>query len=132
AIISGQGGGVGNGLIEIYDLSPGARSKLGNLSTPASVGTRTDIVVACFILSNGIGADTLVVRGIGPSLTDFGVPNALADPNLEVRNADGAVVTSNANWQQGDSAAALIALGLAPTNPLESALLAILPPASYT
>ena len=73
-------------------------------------------MIAGFILSNGIGADTLVIRGIGPSLTDFGVPNALSDPNLEVRDADGAVVTSNDNWQQGANAAQIQALGLAPTN----------------
>jgi hypothetical protein len=132
AIISGQGGGTGNALIEIYDLSPTASSKLGNISTRASVGTGDGIVIAGFILGNGIGADTLVVRGIGPSLTDFGVPNALSDPNLEVRNADGVVVTSNDNWQQGAQAAEIQALGLAPTNAAESALIATLAPASYT
>ena len=65
-------------------------SKLGNISTRAFVSTGNDIVIAGFILGNSTGNDKIVVRGIGPSLTDFGVANALPDPILELRNANGA------------------------------------------
>ena len=76
------------------------------------------------------------MRGIGPSLTAFGVPNALADPTLELRDNNGTLIRSNNDWQ--DNAAppgadpALIATGLAPTNNLESAFLVTLPPGLYT
>ena len=67
-------------------------SKLANISTRAFVSTGDDIVIAGFILGNNSGDDRIVVRGIGPSLTAFGVPNALANPTLELRDNNGALL----------------------------------------
>ena len=73
------------------------------------------------------------MRGIGPSLTAAGVPNALADPTLELRDGNGALLVSNNDWQDDPAQAAeLTAAGLAPTNPLESGIAATLPPGLYT
>ena len=73
------------------------------------------------------------MRGIGPSLTGFGVPDALADPTLELRNSNGALLSANNDWQDDPTQAAIItAAGLAPTNPLESGIAATLPPGQYT
>ena len=70
------------------------------------------------------------MRGLGPSLT---VPGALPDPTLELRDSNGALLASNNDWQDDPAqAAALIAAGLAPTNPLESGIAATLPPGPYT
>ena len=73
------------------------------------------------------------MRGIGPSLTAFGVPNALANPTLELRDNNGALLFANNDWQDDPAQAAeLTAAGLAPTNPLESGIASTLPPGLYT
>jgi hypothetical protein len=133
AIARGQNGTSGVGLIEVYDLSPGIDSKLANLSTRALVGTSDNIVIAGFVLGSGGGDPGIVVQGIGPSLTAAGVPNALADPTLELRDGNGALLVANNDWQDDPSqAAALIAAGLAPADPFESGLAATLSPGPYT
>ena len=124
---------MGAGLIELYDRDPVAISKLANISTRAFVSTGDDLVIAGFILGNHSGMDRIVVRGLGPSLTTVGVPNALANPTLELRNGNGTLVIGNDNWQDNPAQAAeLTANGLAPTNNLESGIAAALPPGLYT
>ena len=133
AIVSGKNNTSGVGLVEVYDLDQVAPSKLANISTRALVNTGDDIVIAGFILGNHSGADRIVVRGIGPSLTAAGVPGALANPALELRNGNGVLLFSNNDWQDNPAQAAeIIAAGLAPTNDLESAIAATLPPGVYT
>ena len=133
-VVRGKNNGTGVALIEVYDLSPAVLAKLANISTRAFVSTGDDIVIAGFILGNNSGSDRIVVRGIGPSLTAaLGVPNALANPTLELRDTNGAVLIANNNWQDNAAQAAeLIAHGLAPSNPLESGIVATLPPGLYT
>jgi hypothetical protein len=90
-------------------------------------------MIAGFILGGNNGNDRVILRGIGPSLTAFGVPNALADPKLELRNQNGALIRANDNWMDDPAQKALIiAAGLAPTNMLESAIAETLPPGQYT
>ena len=73
------------------------------------------------------------MRGIGPSLTAQGVPNALADPVLELRDGNGALLVSNNDWQDNPvQASELMAAGLAPTNSLEAGIATTLPPGPYT
>jgi hypothetical protein len=133
AVVRGKNNATGVGLVEVYDLDPSAASKLGNISTRAFVGTGNDIVIAGFILGNNSGADRVVVRGIGPSLTSLGVPNALANPTLELRNNNGALLVANNDWQDDpNQAAELINAGLAPSNNLESGIATALPPGLYT
>jgi hypothetical protein len=90
-------------------------------------------VIAGLILSNNSGDDTIVVRGLGPSLAASGVTDALADPILELRNSNGAIVAGNNDWQDyPPQAAELVALGLAPTNNLECGIVKALSPGAYT
>jgi Putative Ig domain len=132
-VIRGSNNTRGVALIEVYDLSTAGSSKLANISTRAFVSTGDDIVIAGFILGSHIGDDRIVVRGIGPSLGVFGVPDTLANPTLELRNSDGALVMGNNDWQEDPAQAAeLIAAGLAPSSPLESGIAATLPPGLYT
>ena len=91
-VVRGNGGTNGIGLIEVYDLSQAVLAKLANISTRALVGTGNDIVIAGFILGNHSGVTQIVIRGIGPSLTAFGVTNALANPALELRDNNGALL----------------------------------------
>ena len=131
-MLSGNNDGTGVALVEVYDLDPSVDSKLANLSTRAFVNAGDDIVIAGFILG-GSSDDRIVVRGIGPSLTAFGVPNALDDPTLELRDGNGALLRTNNDWQDDPAQAAeLTAAGLAPTNQLESGIAMTLPPGLYT
>jgi hypothetical protein len=133
ATLKGMNNTAGAALVEVYDLDHAAASKLGNISTRAFVSTGFNIVIAGFILGGNVGYDDIVVRGIGPSLSASGVPNALTNPVLELRDSNGALVIGNDNWQDNPSQAAIIsAAGLAPTDALESAIAAILPPEAYT
>jgi phospholipase/lecithinase/hemolysin len=129
-ILRGQNSGTGIGLLEAYDLGATAQSSLGNISTRGLVETGDDVLIAGFIVGNG-GSDTVVVRAIGPSLADAGVVDPLADPTLDLYDANGAVIRSDDNWR--DSQESLIqSTGLAPTNDAESAIIRSLEPGSYT
>ena len=86
-------------------------------------------MIGGFIIVNG--PLRVVVRGIGPSLIPFGIPNALADPTLELRDGNGALVLANDNWRQAQEAE-ITATGLQPSNNLESALVMTLQPGGYT
>jgi hypothetical protein len=133
AIITGNGNTSGVGLFEAYDLGQGVPSKLANISTRALVSTGDNILIAGFTLGGNSGDDRIVVRGIGPSLIAMGVPNALVDPMLELRDMNGTLVRENNNWQDNQaSAAELIVAGLAPKDDLESAIAATLSPGAYT
>ena len=133
AVARGKNDTSGVGLIEVYDLSQAAPAKLANISTRAFVGTGDNIVIAGFMLGGNNGNDRTVVRGIGPSLTAFGVPDALANPTLELRDGNGALLIANNDWQDDPAQAAeLTGADLAPTNNLESGIAATLPPGPYT
>jgi hypothetical protein len=131
-VVRGNGGTSGIGLIEVYDLSQAVLSKLANISTRALVGTGNDIVIAGFILGNNSGGTRIVIRGIGGSLSLI-LPNALANPALELRDNNGALLMSNNDWQDDPAQAAeLTAAGLAPSNTLESGIAVTLGPGLYT
>jgi hypothetical protein len=133
AVVRGKNNSTGVGLIEVFDVNQTVPARLANISTRAFVSIGDDIVIAGFILGNNSGNDRIVARGIGPSLAAFGVSPALANPTLELRNSNGAIISSNNDWQDNPAQAAeLTAAGLAPTNPLESGITATLPPGLYT
>ena len=44
----------------------------------------------------------VIIRAIGPELTQYGVPNALANPTLELHDGTGALIASNDNWIDND------------------------------
>jgi hypothetical protein len=132
ALIIGLNSSSGIGLIEVYDLDQSVDSKLANISTRAFVDTGDNIVIAGFRLGSNSGNDSVVVRGIGPSLATE-VTNALADPTLELRDVSGALLVANNDWRDDPlQAAALTAAGLAPTNDRESGIAVTLPPGLYT
>jgi hypothetical protein len=133
AIVSGNGNPAGICVFEVYDLDTAATSKLANLSTRAFVGTGNNVVIAGFVLGNNGGNDNVIVRGLGPSLSSFGIANTLADPTLELRDENGALLISNNDWQDDPAQETQItAAGLAPSNTKESAIAATLPPGLYT
>jgi hypothetical protein len=133
AILAGKNGGTGVGLVEVYDTDQGADSQLANISTRGFVQTGDNVMIGGFILGNSSGSTSVAVRGIGPSLSQSGLGNVLADPTLELRDSNGMLLTANDNWQDDSaSAAQLSARGLAPQGSLESGIFATLPPGAFT
>ena len=133
AIVAGANGGSGVGLVEIYDVNPTANSQLANISTRGFVQTGDNVMIGGFILGSGGSGPGIVIRGIGPSLAQFGLSNLLADPALQLRDSNGALLIANNNWQDDPaSAAQLSAHGLAPQNSLESGIFGSLPPGAFT
>ena len=133
AILAGKNDGTGIGLVEIYDTNQAVDSQLANISTRGFVQTGDNVMIGGFILGGSSNNTGVVVRGIGPSLAQFGLSNALADPTLELRDSNGMLLIANDNWQDDPaSAAQLTAHGLAPQDPLESGIFATLPPNAFT
>lgn len=106
--------------------------KLRNISARALVGTEDNVLIGGFIVGgNALANNGVVVRAIGPSLSQSGVTNPLADPTLELHNASGALIASNDDWQDTQEAE-ITATGLAPTDPNESAIFATVPAGNFT
>jgi hypothetical protein len=82
----------------------------------------------------------VIIRAIGPELSQHGVPNFLDDPTLELHNGNGALIASNNNWQQTIIGGIITSgqvqdiqnSGHAPANTNESAIIANLRPGNYT
>lgn len=133
AIVRGNGNSSGLTLVEVYDLNQAVDARLANISTRALVGTDDNIVIAGFMLGGNTNYDRIIVRGLGPSLSALGVPGGLADPTLQLRDANGSLLFVNNDWQENpDQVVEINAAGLAPTNNLESAMAVTLPPGPYT
>src|SRR6266480_2285272 len=122
----------GIGLMEVYDLSANTASILGNISTRSFVQTGDNVMIGGFIVQ-GTGAKRVIVRAIGPELSapPFNIPNALANPTLELHNGSGALIARNDNWQSTiiggiitvSQVSAIQNSAHAPTSPSESAII---------
>jgi hypothetical protein len=133
ALLTGKNNTTGVGLVEVYDNDTGAASQLANIATRGFVQTGNNVMIAGFMLGVNNGNRNIAVRGRGPSLTQFGLTNVLADPTLEVHNGNGSIMVSNDDWMSDPvSAAQLTANGLALTDPKESGIFITLPQGSYT
>ncbi|MFZ1217942.1 MAG: choice-of-anchor Q domain-containing protein, partial [Chthoniobacterales bacterium] len=129
-IVRGKNNTTGIGLFEVYDLDQTVESNLGNISTRGLVGTGDDVMIGGTIIDGSVPARVLF-RAIGPSLTSFGVSNALGDPVLELHDGNGALIASNYDWRDTQEAE-IGATGLAPSDNLESAIVRDLAPGNYT
>ena len=129
----------GVALAEVYDISANAISTLGNIGTRSFVQTGDNVMIGGFIVQ-GTQPKRVIMRAIGPELSQFGVPNPLADPTLELHDSTGALIASNDNWMTtiiggiitSDQVQDIRNSGYAPTDPSESAIIAELPPGNYT
>jgi DNA-binding beta-propeller fold protein YncE len=116
----------------LQDATPAPADIFGNISTRAHVGAGDDVLIGGFIIYGPPpGSKKLMIRAIGPSLTQAGVPGALPDTTLEVHDGNGGVIT-NDNWKINDvthasQQAEIEATGIPPTSDLESALVMTLP-----
>ena len=126
AVVRGEGASSGVALVEVYDLEAGSPSSLANISTRGLVQVNDDVLIAGIIF-DGQMQRKVIVRAIGPSLP---LANTLADPRLELRDANGGLVAQNDNWRTDQEAE--ISMTIPPSNDLESAIVQTLPPARYT
>lgn len=134
---SSAGGAPAVALVELYDANPDGRSRLANLSARAQVGPGGAGLFAGFTIEGG-GAKTILVRGIGPGLVQFGVTGVLARPTLEIRPAHGgndAPIATGRAWAGARHLREAFArTGAFPLQEAtaDAALLVTLPPGSYT
>jgi hypothetical protein len=133
AIVRGVNDTTGVALVEAYDLDRTVDSKLANISTRGLVQTGDNVLIGGFIVL-GDNSQKVIVRAIGPSLAKANppVPDALADPTLDLVNPDGSILASNDNWIDSPNKQEIIDSTIPPTDDLESAIVATLPPAAYT
>jgi len=139
AIVRGVNGSTGVALAEVYDLDAQANATLGNISTRSFVQTGDNVMIGGFIVE-GTQPKRVIIRAIGPDLSQYGVPDPLANPTLELHNSRGALIASNDNWQHTIIGGIITTgqvhditnSGYAPGNPNDSAIIAELPPGNYT
>ncbi len=129
AVVRGKNQTTGIGLVEVYDLDESLNTTLTNISTRGFVDTDQNVMIGGFIPGDGIVR--VIIRALGPTLTQFGVPTVLADPILELHDAQGTLVTSNDNWKDTQQAE-IQASGKAPPNDNESAIIAVRPAGNST
>ena len=68
--------------MEVYDLDQNVDSQLANIGTRSFVQTEDDVAIGGFILGGADNGPEVIIRAIGPSLSNLGVSNALADASL--------------------------------------------------
>ena len=148
AQVTGASGDSGIVLFEGFNLGGSTASvQIVNLSGLAQVGSGPDVLLAGFVTPVG-ASQRFLIRGVGPTLSTFGLSGALAAPALTVFDGSGAVVATDSGWSnapvegpssiqasvQPATAAIMSAAGAfaLPPGSLDCALVAALPPGSYT
>jgi hypothetical protein len=130
-VVRGNNNTTGTALVEAYDLSPNADTTLSNLSTRGFVDAANPLIGGFIAGGNGIGDATVVLRALGPELAGRGITNPLADPVLELRDVNGALVLSDDDYIPGSDSVVAVKQ-LEPTDPLEAVIRANLAPGNYT
>ncbi|MGH7996353.1 MAG: PQQ-dependent sugar dehydrogenase, partial [Opitutaceae bacterium] len=140
--VTGAGGSAGIGLGEIYDDSrPPAGStnpaELVNLSARAITGPGAQVLTAGFVIA-GSTPLTVLIRGVGPALSQYGVTGVLPDPQLQLFDSSGSVIGRDAGWGTSPDSAAIASTAInvgafaLPSGSEDSALLVTLAPGAYT
>ncbi len=123
----------------MYDLNPDSNSILANISTRSFVQTGDNVMIGGLIVQ-GAQPKRVIVRAIGPELTQYGVPDAMVNPTLDLYDANGTLIASNDNWRTtiiggiitSDQVRDIRNSGYAPRSARESAIIATLSPGNYT
>jgi uncharacterized protein GlcG (DUF336 family) len=131
AVVAGRDGATGTAVVEAYDLSQTSNSTLANISTRGAISASSDVMIGGFIIFGNGGNTRVLVRSVGPSLASSGIPNAMADPTLELRDVNGTLIVENDNWKDGPQTE-IEETTLAPVDDLESAIVTTLPSGPYT
>lgn len=121
-------GTISSTLIQI--TNPDLSTKPTNISTRALVQTGDKVMIAGFIIQGG-DTKEVIVRGLGPSLTQLGVVGALQDPTLDLRDANGTQLAFDDDYKESQQTQ-IEDTGLAPTDDREAAIVATLSSGNYT
>jgi PKD repeat protein len=122
-VMRGKNNSSGIGVVEVYDIGLAANARLANVSSRGFIGTGDNVLIGGFFAGPQTAAVTGVVfRAIGPSLTKFGVPQAMQDPMIEIHDRDGTTIASNDDWESSQKSD-IEGVGLAPSDSRESAIL---------
>ncbi len=129
--VADSGGSTGGKILKIVPIP--VAPALVNLSTRARVGVGENTMIAGFILT-GSAPKTIVLRGLGPSLTANGqpIPGRLSNPKLSVFDNTGALLAANDDWGTSPKRQQIVDKQLAPSDSRESATLLSLQPGAYT
>lgn len=130
ATMTAQDGGRGVGLLEVFAADNVADARLANLSARGYVGSEDEVMIGGYIV-RGAGSLRLLVRAIGPSLASYGIAEPVRDTTIEVYDSNGALIAMNDNWAETQPNE-ISATSLAPSNPLEAAVILNLPAGAYT
>lgn len=132
AVVSGYGGGQGNGLVEAYEMDANS-TRLVNISTRGRVGTADEPMIGGLIMQGG-GAKKVIIRALGPSLAGGPSPigGVLEDPVLELRDGSGNLLAVNDDWGSSAQVSDILATTIPPVHALESAIVATLQAGNYT
>ena len=129
AVVRGAGNSPGTGVVDAYDLSAASPLRLANIATRGLIQPGDKLMIAGFIVQNG--PVNTVILAVGPSLTAFGINNALPDTTLQLKDQNGNTVIENDDWQSNQKQD-LENTGLQPSDPREAAVIVTLPPGQYT
>ncbi len=132
AIVRGFNNTTGVALVSVNAAEPEtsiSEIEIINLSARGVV-TNDDVLIAGFIISGG--EKKVLIKAEGPSLSDKNVAGALINPTMQLFDANANPMLFNDNWQDNSNLADIVKTKLAPTYPLESALLVSLKPGAYT
>lgn len=141
-VVTGVAGGTGPLLAEVYDAQEtatytAASGRLINISGRGYVGGGSDIMIAGFVV-RGLTSLRILVRGVGPTLSTYGVAGTLADPTLALYSGDDAVAAAtNNDWETNDGPAIAAASSTVGAFPLvagskDAAFILTLEPGAYT
>jgi hypothetical protein len=108
-----------------------AGTRFANLSTRGVVGTGDQVLIGGLSITGSEPVRTLITAK-GPSLSAFGVTGAVANPRLELYDSAGRVIANNDDVGPITAGSELARIPGVPTNPLEAALVVVLPPGNYT
>lgn len=122
--------------LEVYDLASGALTRIANISARGFVDQDSNVMIGGFVVgagagSGGSGTTRVLIRALGPTLVDHEITTPLADPVIEIYNAQGEQIGFNDDWRtaQPDE---IVDTGIPPQDDRESALVMILPAGAYT
>jgi hypothetical protein len=135
AQVNGAGTSTGVALVEVYEADTGTPSaRFTALSARNQVGTDDNILIVGFVV-NGNSPKALLIRGIGPALTSFGVSGVLTDPRLDLYSGK-TWITGNDNWggavALSNAFTATQAFPLPNANSKDAVLLVTLQPGLYS
>ena len=131
AVVRGVGDTTGTGIVDAYDMSPGSPARLANIATRGFIQPGDKLMIAGFIIQHG--SVRAAIRAIGPSLTAFGITNALSDTTLELRDENGDLIMMNDDWKTDPAQKQeLESNGLQPSHDREAALIRTIAPGQYT